>query len=175
MTGLFGPWAIDGYKPGMTSGVFWETSNITTSRPWYTSSITQFQKAILTRYKETSSGESLRCSAFEEHDWVCLFCFSYLPLDSVIDSVIDSVTNLVPLSYVYIEGLVLYRIDRVLILHCPFDTFFFEIFLALLCIIFLSFWEPIDWCRFLLYFTSRQLVDAHVYQCLRCAGRPLFS
>ncbi|OCL01050.1 uncharacterized protein K441DRAFT_9887 [Cenococcum geophilum 1.58] len=40
-------------------------------------------------------------------------------------------------------------------------AFFFEIFLALLCIIFLSFWEPIDWCRFLLYFTSRYLnIDA---------------
>jgi hypothetical protein len=51
-----------------------------------------------------------------EHDWVCLFCFSYLRLDSVIDSVIDSVTDLVPLSYVYIEALVPYKIDRVFLI-----------------------------------------------------------
>ena len=59
-----------------------------------------------------------------EHDWVCLFCFSYLPLDSAIDSVIDSVTDLVSLSYVYIEALVPYRINRVLILHCQFNISF---------------------------------------------------
>jgi len=62
-----------------------------------------------------------------------LTLLSYLPLDSVTDSVIDSVIDLVDsvndtvtvlvyypfLMYVYIEALVPYRIDRVLILDRP--------------------------------------------------------
>ena len=50
---------------------------------------------------------------------------SYLPLDSVLNSVFDSVSELslrlilLPLPHVYIEALVPYRINRVLILGRP--------------------------------------------------------
>ena len=62
-----------------------------------------------------------------EHGRVCLLCFSYLPLDSVTDSVTDSVIDLVYypfFSHVYIEALVPYKIDRVLILYCRVRQFF---------------------------------------------------